>query len=87
MDRIILGRYNQAIIGWIRKDQARAAIRRTEAFFNELEIDTKLSKYTKQYEGTAEEISKRFRERGWIGLGEHKKLQPEDIEEIVRMAY
>jgi NADP-dependent alcohol dehydrogenase len=69
------------------ENQARAAIRRTEAFFNELEIDTKLSKYTKQYEGTAEEISKRFRERGWIGLGEHKKLQPEDIEEIVRMAY
>ncbi|MFT6998425.1 MAG: NADP-dependent alcohol dehydrogenase [Cryomorphaceae bacterium] len=68
-------------------DKAQSAIKRTEAFFNELGIDTKLSKYTKQYEGTAEEISKRFKERGWVGLGEHKKLQPEDIEEIVRMAY
>ncbi len=38
-------------------------------------------------DGTAEEIYNRCRERGWIGLGEHKKLQPEDIEEIVRMAY
>lgn len=69
------------------EDKANAAIQRTEAFFNELGIDTKLSQYTDHYEGTAEEISKRFRERGWEGLGEHKKLQPDDIEEIVKMAY
>jgi NADP-dependent alcohol dehydrogenase len=69
------------------EDKAKAAIDRTEAFFNELGIDTKLSKYTERYEGTAEEISKRFKERGWEGLGEHKKLQPEDIEEIVKMSY
>jgi NADP-dependent alcohol dehydrogenase len=69
------------------EDKAKAAIERTEAFFNELGIDTKLSKYTEKYEGTAEEISKRFRERGWADLGEHKKLQPEDIEEIVKLSY
>lgn len=31
-------------------DKAYAAIERTEAFFNELGIDTKLSDYTKDYE-------------------------------------
>jgi len=69
------------------KEKAIAAIERTEAFFNELGIDTKLSQYTKDYEGTAELISKRFTGRGWHGLGEHQDLKPEDVEEIVKMAY
>lgn len=68
-------------------DRAKAAIKRTETFFNELGIDTKLSQYTKDYEGTAEEISKRFKQRGWEGLGEHQSLTPEDAEKIVKLAY
>ncbi|MCK9450390.1 MAG: iron-containing alcohol dehydrogenase [Bacteroidales bacterium] len=69
------------------REKAIAAIERTEAFFNELGIDTKLSQYTNEYEGTAELISKRFTERGWLGLGEHQNLKPKDVEEIVKMAY
>jgi len=69
------------------EDKAHAAIEKTEAFFNELGIDTKLSDYTKSYEGTAEEISKRFTDRGWLGLGEHQSLSPDKVEEIVKMAY
>jgi NADP-dependent alcohol dehydrogenase len=69
------------------EEKARAAIKRTEAFFNEMGIDTKLSKYTDEYEGTAEEISKRFTERGIEGLGEHQNLTPEDVEKIVKMSY
>lgn len=68
-------------------DKAYAAIERTEAFFHELGIDTKLSDYTKEYEGTAEEISKRFTDRGWKGLGEHQDLSPDKVEKIVKMAY
>ena len=68
-------------------DKAYAAIEKTEAFFNELGIDTKLSDYTKDYEGTAEKISKRFTERGWLGLGEHQSLSPDKVEKIVKMAY
>lgn len=68
-------------------DKARAAIEKTVAFFHELGIDTKLSDYTKDYDGTAEEISKRFTDRGWLGLGEHQNLSPEKVEEIVKMAY
>lgn len=69
------------------EDKAHAVIAKTEAFFNELGIDTKLSQYTSAFEGTAEEISKRFIERDWIGLSEHKTLKPDDVEKIVKMAY
>ena len=69
------------------EDKAHAAIKRTEDFFHELGIDTKLSQYTDDYEGTAEEVAKRFTDRGWKGLGEHRTLQPEDAERIVKMAY
>ncbi len=68
-------------------EKAHAAIERTVAFFHELGIDTKLSDYTNDYEGTAQTISKRFTERGWLGLGEHQSLSPDKVEKIVMMAY
>ncbi|THD69615.1 iron-containing alcohol dehydrogenase [Robertkochia marina] len=68
-------------------DKAHAAIEKTTAFFKSLGIDTKLSDYTNDYEGTAEEIAKRFTDRGWLGLGEHQSLSPEKVREIVEMAY
>ena len=69
------------------EEKAYAAIDKTEAFFHELGIDTRLSEYTKEYEGTAEEIAKRFTKRGWLGLGEHQSLSPDKVEKIVKMAY
>ncbi|WP_458626549.1 iron-containing alcohol dehydrogenase [Winogradskyella sp. PC D3.3] len=68
-------------------DKAYAAIEKTTAFFHQLGIDTKLSDYTKDYEGTAEKIAKRFTDRGWLGLGEHQSLSPDKVEKIVKMAY
>jgi len=68
-------------------DKAYAAIEKTVTFFHDLGIDTKLSDYTKDYEGTAEEIAKRFTDRGWLGLGEHQSISPDKVEKIVRMAY
>lgn len=68
-------------------DKAYAAIEKTEAFFQELGIETKLSNYTADYEGTAETIKERFTERGWMGLGEHQTLSPDKVEKIVKMAY
>lgn len=68
-------------------EKAQAAIEKTEAFFHSLDIKTKLSEYTEEFEGTAEEISRRFTERKWLGLGEHRKLTPEDAEKIVKMSY
>ena len=68
-------------------DKAYAAIEKTTEFFHSLAIETKLSDYTNDYEGTAEEIAKRFTDRGWLGLGEHQSLSPNKVERIVKMAY
>jgi|TARA_B110000240_G_scaffold26427_1_gene27316 NADP-dependent alcohol dehydrogenase len=68
-------------------DKAHAAIEKTVAFFHELGIDTKLSDYTEDYEGTAEKIAQRFTDRGWLGLGEHQSLSPEKVEKIMKMSY
>ncbi len=68
-------------------EKAKAGITKTTVFFNDLGISTKLSEYTDAYDGTAALISKRFTERGWLELGEHKTLTPNDVEKIVEMAY
>lgn len=69
------------------QEKALAGIQKTTEFFKSLGIDTKLSDYTKDYKGTAEEISKRFTERGWKGIGEKGKVTPEMVEQIVEMSY
>ena len=69
------------------EDKAHAAIEKTVAFFHALGIDTKLSDYTKDYEGAAEKIAQRFTDRGWLGLGEHQALSPDKVEEILKMSY
>ena len=75
------------ITGGNTEDKAHAAIEKTVAFFHALGIDTKLSDYTKDYEGTAEKIAQRFTDRGWLGLGEHQALSPDKVEEILKMSY
>lgn len=69
------------------EEKALAGIKKTTEFFHSLGIDTKLSEYTEDYEGTAQEISKRFTERGWKGIGEKGKVTPELVEKIVEMSY
>lgn len=69
------------------EEKAQAGIDKTVDFFHQLDIDTKLSKYTRDYKGTAEKIEQRFTERGWKGLGERKDIKPEDVRKIVEMSY
>ena len=69
------------------EETAKAAIEKTVEFFHSLGIDTKLGDYTADYDGTAEKVSQRFTERGWLGLGEHKMLAPADVEKIIKMSY
>ena len=69
------------------EEKARAGIDKTEDFFHSLGIKTKLSEYTSDYSGTAEIVSKRFTDRGWLGLGEHRKLAPVDAAKIIEMSY
>ena len=69
------------------EEKARIGITKTTEFYQSLDIDTKLSAYTESYDGTAEIISKRFEERGWMKLGERQNVSPSDVEEIVKMSY
>ncbi|MDP3313803.1 iron-containing alcohol dehydrogenase [Lutibacter sp.] len=69
------------------EEKALIGIKKTTEFFQSLGIKTRLSEYTDDYKGTAQIISKRFTERGWLGLGEHGKVTPSDVEKIVEMSY
>ena len=85
-----LAQYGKRVWGITEGDTdavAKAAIYKTEEFFKSLAIDIKLSDYTTDYEGTAQNIAKRFTERGWTALGEHKRLSPDDVEKIIKMSY
>lgn len=66
---------------------AQIAITKTQEFFQLLGVKTSLSKYTDTYQDTAKIISSRFKNRGWIGLGEHKNIDLKKVEEIVEMSY
>lgn len=69
------------------EEKAQAGIEKTDAFFHSLGIKTKLSEYTENYSETGSIVAKRFTDRGWMGLGEHKKLSPSDVEKIIEMSY
>lgn len=69
------------------EEKASAGIEKTEEFFHSLGIDTKLSEYTDDYSETGSIVSKRFTDRGWTGLGEHKTLSPSDAKKIIEMSY
>ena len=88
--KIKLAQYAERIWGVTKgtiEEKANAGIDKTEEFFHSLGIKTKLSEYTADYKGTAEIISKRFTERGWLGLGESGKVTPADVEKIVEKSY
>ena len=70
-----------------KEEKAVKAIEKTNEFFHSIQIKTRLSEYTDEYEGTAQEVAKRFKERGMNGIGEHRSLTPEDAAKIVEMAY
>lgn len=69
------------------EEKAEKGIEKLVEFFHRLNIQTKLSDYTEDYEGTAEKIEKTFTDRNWTALGEHKNLGPKDAYKIVKMSY
>ncbi len=69
------------------EEKAQKGIVQTEAFFQSLGIATKLSAYTDNYEGVAEKVAQRFANRGWLGLGEHRNITPDDVITILKNTY
>lgn len=68
-------------------EKAQKGIDVMEKFFQSLGIQTKLSQYTDNYQIAAERVEKAFTERGWLGIGEHRLLTPNDAKNIVEKAY
>jgi NADP-dependent alcohol dehydrogenase len=85
-----LAQFAERVFGVIEgsiDEKATKGIEKMEVFFHSLEIPTRLSEYTDEYKGTAEEIESRFTKRNWLGLGEHKNITPSIVREIVEMSY
>lgn len=66
---------------------ANEAINKTVEFFHTMGMETKLSDYTKDFNKTADFIVDRFKERGWLGLGEKQNITLEKVKSIVEMSY
>jgi NADP-dependent alcohol dehydrogenase len=66
---------------------ALKAINKTVEFFHTMGMQTKLSDCTKDYAKTADFIVKRFKERGWIAMGEKQNITLEKVKSIVEMSY
>jgi len=65
---------------------AKEAIKKTELFFQELGIKTRISEYTDDTQELPSLIKERFIERSWNGLGERQNITPVDVEIIVKSA-
>ena len=68
-------------------EKAKAAIQKTEAFYQSLGIKTRLRDYTDEYEGFSQKVAKSLTDHGLLTLGEHRDITPEVAAEIVEMAY
>ena len=66
---------------------AHQAIEKTVEFFHTMGMKTKLSENTEKYKETADFIVNRFKERGWLAMGEKQNITLEKVREIVEMSY
>ncbi|MDP3353432.1 MAG: iron-containing alcohol dehydrogenase [Flavobacteriaceae bacterium] len=84
-----LAQYGKRVWNLTGSDEeiAQKAIIKTQEFYQSLGVKTSLSEYSNSYKDTSQIISNRFKERGWIGLGEHKNINLEKVVEIVEMSY
>ena len=69
------------------EEKAKAAINKTETFFQSVGIKTHLSEYTDKYKEAAPFIFKTFTARGMNTLGERQNITPTDVVKIVEMSY
>lgn len=69
------------------EEKAKAAINKTETFFQSVGIKTHLSEYTYKYKEAAPFIFKTFTARGMNTLGERQNITPTDVVKIVEMSY
>jgi NADP-dependent alcohol dehydrogenase len=83
-----LAQYGRRVWNLIGTDSevAEQAIAKTETFFEQLGIPTKLSQYGVDTAGIGKKAAAQLSAYGQVQLGEHKDILPEDVEAIVSMA-
>jgi NADP-dependent alcohol dehydrogenase len=69
------------------EEKATQAIEKTVEFLHKMGMETKLSKYTSDYEKASDFIVNRFEERGWKAMGEKQNITLEKVRQIVEMSY
>jgi NADP-dependent alcohol dehydrogenase len=84
-----LAQYGKRIFNLTGTDEeiAKEAINKTVDFYHKMGMKTKLSECTEDYAKTADFIVNRFKQRGWIALGERQNITLEKIKSIVEMSY
>ena len=70
-----------------RRELAKEAIARTEQFFNELGVPTRISYYAKDLEKTQSVILEKFAGRGWKSLGERGRVDADVVRRVIEMAW
>lgn len=83
-----LAQYGERVWGLTGDSEtvAREAIHKTEAFFHELEVPTKLSEYTEETTDFPKYVSQIFKDRNWTAMGEHQAITTKDVETILEAA-
>jgi NADP-dependent alcohol dehydrogenase len=81
-----LNQCGQRIFG-LKGDCATDTIDRIEDFFNSLQVPTRLREYITELGDTDEIIATRFKERGWLEMGENGDITPEKAARIIRNAF
>lgn len=85
-----LAQYGERIFGinsGTIEERANLAIEKTIEFLHSIDVKTKLSDYTSDFQHTADHVQKTFEARGWVKLGERQDLTPQDAFQIVEMSY
>lgn len=84
--RAKLNQCGQRIFG-LQGDCAKDTIDRIEVFFNSLNVPTRLGEYIAELGDTDAIIASRFKERGWLEMGENGDITPEKAAQIIRNAF
>ncbi|UXP33673.1 iron-containing alcohol dehydrogenase [Reichenbachiella agarivorans] len=69
------------------EEKAKAAIKKTETFYQSLGIKTRLRDYTDDYQGFAAKAAQSLQDHGLSKLGEHGDITPQVAEKILEMSY
>ncbi|MHC5201049.1 iron-containing alcohol dehydrogenase [Myroides sp. LJL119] len=66
---------------------AMLTLEKLDSFYHSVGVSTHLSDYTDDYLNTSDFIVERFKERGWVAMGERKNITLDKIAQIIQKSY